>query len=116
LVWVVAVGREPRAAADVVVKDVEAWSPFYISAPQARIYFPLFSKAVQSVDALSAAVQPETEKSNSLRHLPPVLLPLIARLAVITEAIAPGAVARLMELVTRAVKPSRNRRRRSRRR
>jgi hypothetical protein len=28
LVWVAVVGREPRAAADVVVKDVEAWSPF----------------------------------------------------------------------------------------
>ena len=28
LVLVAVVGREPRAAADVVVKDVEAWLPF----------------------------------------------------------------------------------------
>jgi hypothetical protein len=32
LASVAVAGREPRAAADVVVKDVEAWSPFYTAS------------------------------------------------------------------------------------
>jgi hypothetical protein len=74
LVWVAVVGREPRAVADAVVKDVEAWSLFRtsVSADRTPAFLP---GVVQSVDPSSTAMLPETEESKSLCRFPPVLLP-----------------------------------------